>query len=104
MTCACSRISSSGSMVSCMTPTLNGGAGVMPVLLRGAGERAAEVLAALERAAERAVRAVLGEHHRDVRGGYPFGLALLEDVEHGDVVRAVLRRAHRHQQGVVLRL
>ena len=63
MTRACSRISSSGSMVSCMTPTRRGGAGVMPRLL--AGEGAGELRALRELAAERALRAVPGDDRLD---------------------------------------
>src|SRR5947209_6720839 len=66
MICACSTISSSGSMVSCMTPTRKGGAGVTRLL---AGERAAELRAVQDLAAERAARAAAADDDLDVVRG-----------------------------------
>src|SRR5690242_10480885 len=88
MTCACSRISSSGSMVSCMTPTLKGGAGVTRLL---AAEGARELRAVQERAAERAARAVALDDRPDVRRVQVL-LALVLDLKRRRFERPVARR------------
>src|SRR5579859_7654269 len=94
MTCACSRISSSGSIVSCMTPTLKG-AGVMRLL---AGEGARELRPAQERAAERAARAVVLQDRVDVRRVQRL-LTLVLDLQRREVERPDLPCGDGEDQG-----
>src|SRR5262249_31927137 len=96
MTCACSRISSSGSMVSCMTPTRKGGAGVMRLL---AGEGARELRPVLELAAERAVRALAADDDLHVVGDRRLR-ALLLARQQPETVRAVHRGRRNEDERV----
>src|SRR5436190_5947291 len=85
ITRACSRISSSGSMVSCMTPTRKDGAGVTRLL---AGEGAGDLDAARELAAERSARAVALDDGFHVVGDLRL-LALLLDRQEREAIGAV---------------
>src|SRR5438132_7092631 len=99
MTRACSRISPSGSMVSCMTPTRKG-AGVMPQLL--AGEGAGELRAVVELAAERAAGALAADDHLHLRR---IELLVLElEGDDAELEDAVMCGRRHEVEGLVERL